>query len=111
MRKGSSVFVKQNVNFLQKVAEVGIKMLKSFFESLFIPVSAILYLNEEGRGRSAHGWSSHREFGSLSRIGVMPKIEQPLQRNLSILECKVTKSPSNLKGDCNTLVLLVSLND
>lgn len=42
----------------RRAAEGGKNVKKSFFELLFVTVSAILYLNEEGRGRSAHGLSS-----------------------------------------------------
>lgn len=35
----------------------------------FWQVFAIMILSNEGRGRSAHGWSSQTRVGSLSRIG------------------------------------------
>lgn len=37
-------------------------------------------MNEEGRGRSAHGWSSQMRVGSLSRIGCKAEKQGTLQK-------------------------------
>ena len=47
---------------------------------IFSKISAIIYLNEEGRGRSAHGWSSQMRVGSLSRIGCKAEKQGTLQK-------------------------------
>lgn len=47
---------------------------------IFLLKSAIIYLNEEGRGRSAHGWSSQMRVGSLSRIGCKAEKQGTLQK-------------------------------
>ena len=37
-------------------------------------------MNEEGRGRSAHGWSSQMRVGSLSRIGCKAEKQGTIQK-------------------------------
>lgn len=47
----------------------------------FLRVFGMIKLSNEGRGRSAHGWSSHMRVGSLSRIGAKLKKQGTLQKN------------------------------
>ena len=46
----------------------------------FLKISDIIQLNEEGRGRSAHDWSSQKRVGSLSRIGCKAEKQGTLQK-------------------------------
>lgn len=48
---------------------------------IFSKKSAIIKLNEECRGRSAHDWSSQMRVGSLSRIGCNAEKQGTLQKN------------------------------
>ena len=46
-------------------------------------------MNEEGRGRSAHGWSSQMRVGSLSRIGCKAEKQGTIQKKMHFAQAAV----------------------